>query len=228
MDKPKASILVVDDSMIIRKESQEILESFGYKVDLATGGGEGLRAVIRKKYDLVLLDIEMPKINGFQVFQRIRSRDALKTLPIIIFFTEQMELKVEGLKLGASDFILKSLAKTNTTEFHARIEAHLKIGELIRKQMEIEKRNILQAATTTAFHEIFNPLTAAMTGVDFALKNYDEKEDCQECVAMLKTAREGLDKIEEAVRKISSLETTTLMPYAGGGKMMRLNTEKEP
>ena len=223
MQSQGANILLVDDSEIIRRGTREILESFGYQVDAVDGGGEAIRAILGKKYDLILLDIEMPHIDGFQVFKRIRARDTMKTLPIIIFFTERTHLKLEGLHLGASDFIVKSLAKKDSTEFHARIEAHLKIAELIRRQVDFEKRAILKAATTSACHEIFNPLTVVNAGIEFVVRRFGEKESCRECVSMLGQARVEMERIQCAIKKISQAEASATMDYAGGGKMMDLS-----
>lgn len=218
----KPNFLVVDDSTLIREETKSILESFGYQVDTAADGGEAIRAILGKQYDLVLLDIEMPRIDGFQVFKRIRSRNSFKILPIIIFFTERSNKRVEGLQLGASDFIIKSLVKNNQEEFQARMEAHLKIGDLIRKQIEYEKKNILQAATTSACHEIFNPLTVVNMGIDFIMEKSGEKESCRHCVSMLQPAKGEMRRIQETVRKLSGAQGLSTISYAGGGKMLNL------
>jgi DNA-binding response OmpR family regulator len=219
-NKPK--FLIVDDSRIIREETKYILESFGYQVDTAEGGGEAIRAILGTKYDLVLLDVEMPQIDGFQVFKRIRARNSLKILPIIIFFTESANKRLEGLHLGASDFIIKSLVKNNKDEFQARMEAHLKIGELISKQIEYEKKSILQAATTSACHEIFNPLTVVNIGIDFILKKFGEKESCQYCISMLQPAKGEMLRIQETVKKLSGNQNISTISYGGGGKMLDL------
>lgn len=222
-EKPKSKILVVDDSPIVREGTRKILETFGYQVEVVSDGGQAIRTILSNSYDLILLDIEMPKVDGFQVFKRVRARDKMKTLPIIIFFTERESLKLEGLHLGASDFIVKSLAKTNTTEFQARIEAHLKIAELIQKQVEYEKLNILKAATTSACHEIFNPLTVVNTEIDLLIKQFEGKDSCQECVSSLKSAKKGIKRIHEFAEKLSRVDTTATTDYAGGGKMIDFN-----
>jgi DNA-binding NtrC family response regulator len=100
------SILVVDDEEALRTVLSSELASEGYLVDTASDGDEAITTLTGKKYDLVLLDIKMPRVDGFEVLKFIK-----KTAPAIkvIMLTAFADLKnaIESKKLGAEDFISK-------------------------------------------------------------------------------------------------------------------------
>lgn len=99
-------ILVVDDEARIREACRQVLEESGYEVSLAEGGEEAIRAVSSTHYDIVLLDLMMPEMSGFEVLSRIRTLDA-GTVVIVITGYATLEHSVEAMKKGAFDFIPK-------------------------------------------------------------------------------------------------------------------------
>jgi len=102
-----SEILVVDDKPEVRKNYSQILEAEGYSVRTASNGDKALEAIYIRKPDLVLLDIDMPRRNGFSTCEEIRKFDQL--LPVIFltgFDTDINELRARG--LGADDFFSKS------------------------------------------------------------------------------------------------------------------------
>lgn len=127
-----AKILLVDDSLTVHAITKSLLMTAGHKIDVVNNGRDGIKKVEGGNYDLVLLDIKMPGMDGFEVFRKLRAREQTKLLPEIIFFSDLEEMEVEGLQYGARDFITKSHVKEHPKEFIARIEAHLKIAGLMR------------------------------------------------------------------------------------------------
>lgn len=103
-------ILLVDDEPDIIEFLQFNLEQNGYKVISANDGEEALRK-LNEKPDLVILDVMMPKMNGYQVFTKIRGIKEFERLPIIFLTAKTSELdEVHGLELGAEDYILKPIS----------------------------------------------------------------------------------------------------------------------
>ncbi|MDH4186594.1 MAG: hybrid sensor histidine kinase/response regulator, partial [Nitrospira sp.] len=101
-------ILLVDDSLSIRKFVGRMLESAGYKVDTAVDGEEGLRKASEKNYRLILTDLEMPKLNGYEVIQGLRSRAQTQQTPIIVMTTRAGDKHRQmALNIGASSYIAK-------------------------------------------------------------------------------------------------------------------------
>jgi DNA-binding response OmpR family regulator len=115
-------LLVVEDDANIRRGVVDILESEGYEVSAAQNGSEGLKMFKQNKYDLVLLDLMMPEMSGYDVCKEIRKRDAL--VPVLILTAKSQEIdKVVGLELGADDYITKPFG---VKELLARVAAALR------------------------------------------------------------------------------------------------------
>ena len=116
------SILVAEDDPNILTGLVDILESEGYKVSAATNGEKALRLFEAEKFDLVLLDIMMPEISGYDVCKKIRAND--EDTPIIMLTAKGEEIdKVVGLQLGADDYVSKPFG---VHELLARIQAVLR------------------------------------------------------------------------------------------------------
>ena len=120
-----ADILVVEDEVNILEGLADLLESEGYSVRTAADGEAGLVAYRTKRPDLLLLDVNMPKMNGFDVCREIRKTDAL--LPIVLLTARVEEIdKVRGLERGATDYVTKPYGMN---ELLARVAAHLRQAE---------------------------------------------------------------------------------------------------
>lgn len=101
-------ILVADDDPDIVDIIQTVLEGEGFQVLVATDGEEALRKVKQERPDLVILDIMMPKLDGYQVCQQVKNSSALSSIPIVIISARGQEKdRDNGLKAGASDYIVK-------------------------------------------------------------------------------------------------------------------------
>jgi chemosensory pili system protein ChpA (sensor histidine kinase/response regulator) len=102
------SLLLIDDSLSIRKFVGRMLESAGYKVETAVDGEEGLRKASAHNYRLILTDLEMPKLNGYEVIQGLRSRAQTQQTPIIVMTTRAGDKHRQmALNIGASSYIAK-------------------------------------------------------------------------------------------------------------------------
>ncbi len=102
-------ILVVDDSITVREMERKLLENKGYKVDIAVDGMEGWNAVRVGHYDLVISDIDMPRMNGIKLVHNIKSSPQLKSIPVIIVsYKDREEDRLQGLEVGADYYLTKS------------------------------------------------------------------------------------------------------------------------
>ncbi|CUW39742.1 putative Histidine Sensor Kinase CheA3 [Magnetospirillum sp. XM-1] len=107
-EKKVPVILVVDDSLTTRTLEKSILEAHGYQVRLAHDGLEGLGRLRAEQIDLIISDIQMPRLDGFGLLQAVKSDPALKSIPLILVSSlEAREDKERGLELGADAYVVK-------------------------------------------------------------------------------------------------------------------------
>lgn len=118
----KNSILVAEDDADIRRGLIATLESEGYEVTSAANGGQALQLLGQEEFDLVMLDVMMPKMSGFDVCREIRARGIESPVLFLTAKSEEVD-KVVGLKLGADDYVTKPFG---LHELLARVEALLR------------------------------------------------------------------------------------------------------
>ncbi len=108
LEEEGPQILLVDDSLSVRKFVGRMLEGAGYQVDTAVDGEEGLRKALHHAYRLIITDLEMPKLNGYEVIQALRERPHTKTTPILVMTTRAGEKHRQmALSMGANAYIAK-------------------------------------------------------------------------------------------------------------------------
>jgi pilus assembly protein CpaE len=121
---PAQRVLIVDDDMDTLKLVGTTLEKQGFTIAAAKSGEEALQKVSQEKPDLILLDIMMPKMDGYEVIRRLRANPRTAKIPIILFTAKsQVEDKVTGLEVGADDYLTKP---THPAELVARVRSILK------------------------------------------------------------------------------------------------------
>ena len=134
-------ILIVEDEPGMQIGLKDNLEFEGYNVDTASDGEEGLLMLTNKKYDLLVLDVMLPKMSGFELCRTLRKKGI--ELPVILLTAKSEEIdKVRGLELGADDYItkpfglreflarIKAVLRRSKTENHSNSNQVIKLGKL--------------------------------------------------------------------------------------------------
>jgi two-component system response regulator RegX3 len=130
----KMHILVVEDEEAIRTGLIDVLIYHGYEADYADDGHEGLKKALTGKYDLILLDVMLPGIDGFEICNKIRSKDRDQPIIMLTAKTSDEDI-IQGLSLGADDYVAKPFS---VAQLVLRIQAVLR-----RSHTETEMDNIL-------------------------------------------------------------------------------------
>jgi DNA-binding response OmpR family regulator len=133
-----AKILIVEDEPNMRMGLKDNLEFENYEVDTAEEGDEGLNKILNNRYNLVLLDVMLPKMSGFDICKTARKKGI--TTPIILLTAKGEEIdKVLGLELGADDYITKPFS---LRELLARVKAVMRRGDSTGDNSENKEINI--------------------------------------------------------------------------------------
>ncbi len=113
--KKSKRILVVDDSITVRETERKLLENNGYEVEVSVDGMDGWNAVRSSQFDLVVSDIDMPRMNGFEFVNNMKNNPNLKSLPVIIVsYKDREEDRIRGMEVGADYYLTKSSFHDNT------------------------------------------------------------------------------------------------------------------
>lgn len=138
MTEHTARILLVDDEQSIQELLSFPLRQDGYEVVQASDGREGLERFRESTFDLVVLDVMMPRMDGFELCQRLRARS---TVPIIMLTAKSEEIdKIVGLEIGADDYITKPFS---VREFRSRVKALLRRSSLASEPGEDDENELI-------------------------------------------------------------------------------------
>ncbi len=144
MNKRSISILVVEDEEAIRSGLIDVFVFHGYDVDSADNGPEGLEKALTGKFDLILLDIMLPGMDGYEICNEIRARDRDQPIIMLTAKTSDEEI-IQGLKLGADDYVAKPFS---IQQLVLRIEAVLRRSRIgIEQARTISLSNKVQIDT---------------------------------------------------------------------------------
>lgn len=144
--EPCPSILAVDDTPENLKVLAGMLRDKGYEVRPVTSGKSALQAIKSQPPDLILLDINMPEMNGYEVCEKIKSEPMLKDIPVIFIsaLTETLD-KVRAFSVGGVDYITKPF---QFEEVNARVETHINLRRLMTNLEEIVKEKVNEIAAS--------------------------------------------------------------------------------
>ncbi|MDY0094679.1 MAG: hybrid sensor histidine kinase/response regulator [Candidatus Vecturithrix sp.] len=223
-DVKGATILAVDDNPMNLEVLSDYLTEFGLTVLLKQDGEKALELAQRKLPDLILLDILMPGIDGFETCQRLKQHPETKDIPVIFMsaLTDTVD-KVRGFELGAVDYITKPIQHE---EVLARVKAHLTIQrlqrDLQRKNQELQilldyERKILEDVRLNVSialpHELRTPLSTIMGFAQLLINRIDTLESTK----ILEYARgiyQGTERLHRQVENALLYANLKLLRYA--------------
>ncbi len=204
-NKP-ANILIIDDTLANLQILASMLDQQGYYVRPINSGPLGLRAAQAAHPDLILLDIQMPDLDGFELCKQLKADESTSHIPIIfISALDAINDKVKAFHIGGVDYITKPF---QLEEVLARVETHLEIQRLRRLDQkriaeQVELIGELDAYAHTVAHDLKNPL-AAIGGYADLLINHGERLSAEK-------RQEVFEKIVEGSWRMNSIVDALLL-----------------
>ena len=137
-----SKVLIIEDENAIAELERDYLELSGFEVEIANDGRKGLDMALAMDYDLIILDLMLPEVDGFEICRQVRGE---KNTPIIMVSAKKDDIdKIRGLGLGADDYMTKPFSPS---ELVARVKAHLAryerlVGSAVEENKVIEIRGI--------------------------------------------------------------------------------------
>lgn len=224
-DGEKPRILIIDDDPLAVELLTTRLSRQGYEVTSTLSATEGLAAGKRVRHHLVLLDVLLPEMSGFDVCRKLNETHKDRYVPIILLTSmDDTESKVKGLESGAYDYVTKPF---DAQELLARVRAALRtkrlydeLNETREKLTEAERLAAMGKMIITLNHEINNPLQAIMLTAENMLSDVPEgdlpRDDLEAVIA-------NCGRIKAVLNQITSLKRIRSAPYAGGADMLDLD-----
>jgi len=215
MAETQEAILVIDDELGIREACRRALEREGYIVETAATGRDGLRKIEEGEFDLVLVDVVMPDIQGIDLLRPIHEKDP-HTICIIITGYTTVELAVQAIKAGAYDFLSKpfssdvllmavrqGLERRRLALEAKRVQAlEREAAELTRAKEELERLDRYKTTfMLTVAHELRAPLTALQSFLLASLKGYIPPDQQQPVLQQaIGRSQELLDLVDDLLK----------------------------
>ena len=165
-----SKILIVEDESAIADLERDYLELSGFEVEVANDGQTGLEKSLSEEYDLIILDLMLPEVDGFEICRQVRAK---KNTPIIMVSAKKDDIdKIRGLGLGADDYMTKPFSPS---ELVARVKAHMAryerlVGSAVEENKVIEVRGI--KIDTTARRVWINGEEKTFTTKEFDLLTF--------------------------------------------------------
>ncbi len=198
-------ILIVEDDLAMSSGIRDVLEMNGYRVQLAENGVEGLKMLELCRPDLIISDIMMPEMDGFEFLEQVRRQARWAAVPFIFLTAKGQRPDIRaGKQLGADDYLVKSVDLEDLlVVVRAKLDRALTIQQQSRREMDDLKRNLLNMLS----HEFRTPLTYITGYVDLIQEGEWSAEDLQKFLGRIKGGSNRLNRLVEDFLLLVRFET---------------------
>ncbi|MBI3599533.1 MAG: response regulator [Nitrospinae bacterium] len=212
-------IFIIEDDKTIALLIKEKLEREGLIAVHFLSGKDGLEWIKKEPPDLILLDIMMPGMNGYEVLKVLKGDDKTKNIPVILL-TAKVEIadRVKGLGEGAADYILKPF---EPDELIARVNTQLRIKSMESELVRAKRAELWNQTAITLSHEINNPLTIIIGEAEMVLDGIKAGgRDGKELEGYVNNIITAAERIRDLVLRISKIAEPVPVTYYGEIKMI--------
>jgi DNA-binding response OmpR family regulator len=221
MKGKKKKVLVVDDNRDTVRIIRDSLEGAGFGVISAYDGREALELVRREAPDLVILDLMMPKMSGYEVCNEIRKDPKTKEL-IVLMLTARSDIdaKIQGIEGGANDYLVKPV---EPREVVSRVRRFLATEGAYQEKVLLERIEAIGQIGLTVRHEINNPLAVICGQAQLLLQRKDLSDEIRSKIKIIYEM--GL-RISEIIKQLDQVQDKT-REYIRGEKMIDIQPMKK-
>ena len=220
----KGTILIVEDNEANRGLLATLLQRSGHTVIMAENGVEALKLMREQNPDVVLLDIMMPKMDGYQVLDNMKQDPELRDMPVLVISAvDDMDSVVKCIELGADDYLYKPIKRILLT---ARVEACLAKKHWRQRELErlTELNRLKDQFVRTVSHEMKNPIMLIMGFVEILSEmTAEEIAESREYLERIGHHTQQMQNLIEDLLDLSKLETGPVLSFAEASLVEMLN-----
>lgn len=200
-------ILLIDDTPEHIETAVTVLRENNFRVRIATKGSTAFKLIEQHQPDLILLDVYMPEMDGFEICRTIKNENDLSSIPIIFLTSSNDSASIkQGFELGAQDYVVKPF---NTSELLARVHTHIKL----KKQTEslIKANHELDSFCYTVAHDLKSPLLSLSKLTEYLAIDYSDRLDI-EGQELIDNIQDKSQEIVQIVNHLLELSRMSEMP----------------
>ncbi len=208
-------VLVIEDDINVRENIAEVLRFKGFDVSVAMDGAIGLSKLKDQRFDLVISDIMMPGIDGYQVLQRIKKNPATSQIPVILLTAKTMiESKIEGLEYGADDYITKPF---NAKELAARVNNLIDTRKMLKVKTLMEKpRRDIESVEDTFIRDLLDIFATNLENSHFVIEDVVPLVGLSKSTVQRKVKRYTDKTFNQLLREFRLEQAKSMMERKGG------------
>lgn len=207
-------VLIVDDNQINLKTLQIGLSQYDYEIHEASNGEDALKLAQSIRPDIIVLDVMMPKMNGFEVCRRLKQNSSTDDIPVIfVTALEEIVDKLRGFDVGGDDYITKPFV---IEEVNARLKVHIALREQ-RRLVEQRRQDDLDYFVGISElkneliyqlkHDVKNPIASILLSIHLLQRQFGADEQIREYTARMKASTNEIMRLVENLLEIAKLET---------------------
>ena len=198
-------ILIVEDDVSMARGIRDVLEIAGYKVEITDNGRRALIILETFRPQLIISDIMMPEMDGYELLEKVRSRAEWVTIPFIFLTAKGQRIDIRvGKQLGADDYLVKSV---DLDDLLVVVRAKLDRALALNQRTQAEMANLKNSILNTLSHEFRTPLTYITGYVDLLQEGTWGPEDLQRFLSRIKGGSSRLNKLIEDFLLLVRFET---------------------
>lgn len=214
----KNKILIVDDDQLNSKALAQRLERRGFSIQLLEEPSRVLDILKQEVFDLVMLDIVMPGVDGLSLLKQIRNTFTAEQLPVIMVTAVNDSIDIsDAFEWGANDYITKPV---NIDAAVARVKGQLNVADLQQMNIKLQEAQAVAALVITYHHEINNPLAVLKSSFQSLVSEHEELNG-----PGVERIFQALDRIKgtlQTIKEFAEKNDIDFEPYAQTSKMLRI------